>query len=621
MDTVADYEALIEKLEASSQRSPKWYLSKVLMLASLGFGYIGIALSVSVAIVAACVGVVFLMPNVATFKVAAVLGIPALVVVWGITGALRVKFDPPTGRKLEAAEFPYLFERIESIRKDLDGPRVHEVLLTDELNAAIVGVPRLGILGWYKNYLILGLPLMAALTPDEFDAVVGHEMGHLSGDHGRIGGWVYRVRKTWMQLAENINGESGSFVFRRFFNWYIPYFNAYSFVLARSHEYHADDAGAQVTSNETMGRALSRIEVVSEHLKEEFWPSIAEANREDDAPPADFFDAMRHSMQSSVGVEGSTTYLHNALGRRVGLSDTHPGLAQRLDALGVEATVPGPLHETAGERYLEGEFDRLLEVYSEHWYERVEGQWKLRHEELVRGAQRLEELDEIIESGESLDEELWEYAGLIEEQKGSDAVVPILQEMCDDITDEVELSLVEFHMGRILLEEPDPAGIEHLERAMDLNEHLTTAACEMIIGYHFEHGVRSDAQRWLDRVDVYQHKIAHARAERETLTASDTFVAPMIEPEVLEAFKEAVLPVFEGCKVYLVEKVVEYYPEEPFYILAIGRSVGPLTLSVKNLDERLQELELPIDAVVFDMTADEYVGHAIRKIKAARLDR
>ena len=97
-------------------------------------------------------------------------------------------------------------------------PKVHEVLLTHDFNAAIAQVPRLGLFGFHKNYLILGLPLMMALSLDQFRAVLAHEFGHLSGAHGRFGSWIYRIRRSWYQLMANLEHQQhwGAFIFDRF---------------------------------------------------------------------------------------------------------------------------------------------------------------------------------------------------------------------------------------------------------------------------------------------------------------------------------------------------------------------------------------------------------------------
>jgi len=94
-------------------------------------------------------------------------------------------------------EVPELFAMLRGLEDELGAPRFHEVLLVGDNNAAVVQLPRLGVFGWYKNYLLLGLPLMQGLGPEEFKSVLAHELGHLSGGHGRFGNWLYRMRRSW----------------------------------------------------------------------------------------------------------------------------------------------------------------------------------------------------------------------------------------------------------------------------------------------------------------------------------------------------------------------------------------------------------------------------------------
>ena len=155
-----------------------------------------------------------------------------------------------------SAEAGRLFALADELTAKLAAPHIHTVLITHDFNAAVSQVSRLGVFGWPHNYLLVGLPLMEALTPVQFSAVLAHELGHLSGRHGRFAGWIYRVRQTWVQLMVRLERERrwGVFIFSWFINWYAPYFNAYSFVLARRHEYEADAA------------AVPCVEIEGEHI-------------------------------------------------------------------------------------------------------------------------------------------------------------------------------------------------------------------------------------------------------------------------------------------------------------------------------------------------------------------
>ena len=188
------------------------------------------------------------------------------------------------------------------MRSALDGPHVHRVLVSDEFNAGIVQIPRLGMFGWLRNYLVVGLPLMKALTPAEFRAVLAHEFGHLSGNHGRFSGWIYRIRQSWIQVLVRVHEQRryAAFLFERFLNWYAPFFNAYSFVLARAQEYEADAYSVDLAGRDTAARALVRLDAKERALQEEFWPAFYRQSHDNAQPPRDPFAQMLTGLGRSI---------------------------------------------------------------------------------------------------------------------------------------------------------------------------------------------------------------------------------------------------------------------------------------------------------------------------------
>ena len=225
--TNREFEQLVARLEAQALRRPWLYKMRVLALALLGYGYIAFML----------VGLLLtsVISVVALKALGAKLALGLLVLMWMVLKALWVKLDAPQGRRVTQKEAPELFAMINDLRKGLKAPRFHRVLITDDFNACVVQTPRLGVFGWYRNYLVIGLPLMKTLSVEQFRAVLAHEFGHLAGGHGRVSNWIYRLRLSWHRLIDSLVGEGrfGTFLFRRFFNWYVPYFTAYSFPLNR----------------------------------------------------------------------------------------------------------------------------------------------------------------------------------------------------------------------------------------------------------------------------------------------------------------------------------------------------------------------------------------------------
>src|SRR5439155_1953007 len=121
-----------------------------------------------------------------------------------IIRSLWVRIPRPEGISICEDQAPNLFETADRLSRQLRAPRPHDVILDGSFNAGVAQIPRFGVLGWSRNYLTVGLPLLDALTPEQFKAVLAHEFGHLAGAHGRFRAWIYRLRTSWAQLLENL---------------------------------------------------------------------------------------------------------------------------------------------------------------------------------------------------------------------------------------------------------------------------------------------------------------------------------------------------------------------------------------------------------------------------------
>lgn len=165
----AQFEAVVKRMARRAQRSPRFYHWRVYALAALGFAALAamvlalllLALSVEIALHA-------------IYAVKFVMLIGALLLV--VMRALWVRLPPPEGERLARRDAPELFALLDRLRARLGTPPVHEVLVTAVFNAGITQVPRLGVCGWHRNYLILGLPLMRCVSAPQLEVVLAHEL-------------------------------------------------------------------------------------------------------------------------------------------------------------------------------------------------------------------------------------------------------------------------------------------------------------------------------------------------------------------------------------------------------------------------------------------------------------
>lgn len=584
MDT-EQLKSLIDRLEEYARRNPSAYKARVAALAILGYAYL-------FAIVLLLLLVVFLVVFYVrlNFVIIKVLWIP-LVLVGLVLRSLWVTLPEPDGTELSPEDAPKLFGLISEVRSALNGPTVHRVLVSDEFNAGIVQIPRLGMFGWLRNYLVVGLPLMNALTPAEFRAVLAHEFGHLSGNHGRFSGWIYRLRQSWIQVLTNVHQERryAAFLFEVFLNWYAPFFNAYSFVLARAQEYEADGYSAELAGRETAARALIRISTKGKSIQEEFWPAFYRQSHDEAQPPKDPFAQMLTGLNRSIDRPTAEKWFLQELQVTTGYEDTHPCLGDRLAAMGykVEGLKDGDVNEsllettaageqTAAEYYFETLPDEFIATCNRRWKEQISEVWRERHKFIQEKRARLTELEAKSTSEPLTVEEQWEYASCLGEIKDSKAAATVLKELI--ARDPTHIG-ANYALGAILLEEEDAAGIELLEKAVQLDPSITGDAFHLIYQFLRNQGRQTDAEIYRSRAAGYFEEQQKYEQQALNFTYRDTF-----EPHDLDANQTAELRnVLRNIRIvetaYLVKKILPDAPQQPYVLGVVPLGEDPELLN------------------------------------------
>src|SRR5205823_12256437 len=120
-----------------------------------------------------------------------------------------------------------------------------------------------------------------------------------------------------------------------FLKRWAPYFNAYSFVLARQHEYEADRLAADLAGGEHLARALVHTALRDAYLDRHYWPILSAELQTTALPPADSIARLTRALREPLPQDAGRQWLAEALARKTGLEDTHPSLSERLTALEV----------------------------------------------------------------------------------------------------------------------------------------------------------------------------------------------------------------------------------------------------------------------------------------------
>jgi Zn-dependent protease with chaperone function len=564
-----DEEAFIKRVqqaERDAKSNPRTYALKLALFALLGYVVIIAVLIALLGLAGGLVASAFFSTGLFILLLKKKLIFGILFAIWVMLKALWVKFTPPQGYVLKRKRFPLLFAELDSLSKQLKSLKIHEVILDRSLNAAVVQHPRLGVLGWHKNYLILGYQLMLTLSPEEMRSVLAHEFGHLSGNHGRFGGWVYRVRLTWMRVMSAFDQVDswGARLMRRFFDWYSPHFQAYSFALARHNEYQADAISAELTSPEIATRALVNVHVTAPYVDDSYWQHYfrqADTSPQPQHAPfaglADFLD------DNPLKREEVMDRIKAVMSFETHYADTHPSLKDRVEALGATPQIPRYPKQSAASAWLGQSNDEVMAEFDRQWLDENGTAWNERYEYVSNANRRIAELEEK-QPTELDDQALWDLAVLSNEFRSGETALPLFQAYQARYPQDPDPA---YFIGHILLAQGDDAGLDQLRLACN-NPRLIEQATYSGYNYLKEKGDDEAAEAWWQASSETNARHVAAQQERDSFSLKDTVILPSISDEKLQQLVAQLRSLKRVGKVWLGQKRVEHLPDSPVYILA-----------------------------------------------------
>ena len=239
----------------------------------------------------------------------------------------RVRIDAPDGVKASKRGEPTLWRVVEDICAAAGTAPPAGIFIVDDANASSAIVPRARWRGDAENYLVLGLPLLIALTPAQARAVIAHEVGHLAMAHGKS---VVAIRKT-LAIFDMIAAraqETGNLTLQllsRFYDFAGAPFAAAANRLSRAHEFAADRVAGDIAGCVAAAEALIAMALVEQLIGERVCLLSQERQLIETRQPADMGSPLVSILTQTGAAQCS-----------------HPALAERLAALGVGARAPAP---------------------------------------------------------------------------------------------------------------------------------------------------------------------------------------------------------------------------------------------------------------------------------------
>ncbi|CEG29425.1 Protease HtpX [Bacillus sp. B-jedd] len=588
--TNEEFELLVRKLEKKAEKNPGGYRFKVLLLTALGYGYI--LLSLALVLFLLTISVLYLADGHFTFGSLKVLAITGGLSFF-IIKSLFVKMQLPQGHYLKEDEAPELQKAILEISNKLKTPKIHSIVLDDDFNAAVLQHHQFGLFGPKKNILLIGIPLMSSLTREQFISVLAHELAHISHSDTSFGAMIYRVRMTWAQLMTSLekNEQVGTFLFRKFIQWFYPRYSAHTFVMARQEEYAADAASAKVTSPETVRDTLCAISVGAQYYYRNYFDELFEESSKNNVVPQPYSQFFNKAQKLDPLVANS--FLKTQLDRESTVFDTHPCLTDRLKAIGMTSNIPK--NEESAVDYFFANPDSILQQFNQAWLEWNGEKWNEQIASYNEAKNRLQEL----ENRKELDlQGKFDKAILLRQLVGNDPAAALLEEVIAEYPEE-RIALAYLTLGNIYLHKEETAqkGEDFIKKAVEIDWELKEDALESLCEYYYYTGQTEAFEEARTQLEAWPNIIEQFEEEFVELNFEDHYVPHNQAPEEVSAIVDELGRHSEIIEAYLVRKVIELIPERKVYALALTVQI-PEGAELEEYTDHLlekyaQEFQLP----------------------------
>lgn len=329
--------------------APPSLLGRALAAVALTVGFYTLALGIAVALIAGPIALWMSSGHGNIFATIA-LAVAGVTILRALVPA-RDRFVAP-GPELTPNAQPALHAELRAVAQAVGEPVPPAVYLDADVNAAVLEVSA-GLLRGRRRIMLLGLPLLATLTPRQLRAVVAHEYGHYIGGDTRFSAWIWRTRVAVLKTVGALDNEDSWFqrvVVRTPFLLYAKLFLRLTNAISRRAEFAADQVAAGAAGIESHAQALRALTAAAPAYSAYWRESVAYALESGHRPPlaAGFQRFLEdHEIRAQVDsivaaeiAEGETDPY-----------DSHPTLADRLRAVGArptgEVSPPAPQHSAA----------------------------------------------------------------------------------------------------------------------------------------------------------------------------------------------------------------------------------------------------------------------------------
>ena len=468
----------------------------------------------------------------------------------------------PGGVLIRPQDGKELFRFIDRVGARLGAPEIDVVCITADCNAAMAQSWRFGIVGRRQNCLVIGLTLMKTLTEDQFEAVVAHEVAHLSGKHARINRLVIRLQLAFARLDATVLRFPKGMIrpLRYLLRSYTTALRTAVLSFSKRWELEADKASVRLTSSHSAAHALIASQILKSYLVEKYWPRVIGAAKDLAEPAA--FPYTNFDVSALTEIDGDRArWQRAALAMATSPADTHPCLRERLQAIGESSEYRSPERGQTAELLLGNHLCDVANLLDVDWRRRILEQWRVLHQNVQKEKRQLLELREAALTS-VLDEQRSLLHANLEEHVGFGAAISLNMRVA--LSERFPQSLsVQYALGQQLLQTGKSDGVAMIEGVIAKDSNALLSGANLLRNYYRQLGQESLANLWQQR-----HALGvAAQQERRSILPSDQVGSHHLQGEPLARLSKQLESIPDLQSAYLVTKRVQHLPQFPLFVL------------------------------------------------------
>lgn len=297
--------------------------------------------------------------------------------------SLQARPKAPVGLVLTNDKAPELFTLAHKLRSHYKRTAIHRIVVTGNYEVDIVKTPRWALPLRPTCTLVIGLPVMQCLSPEQFECMLATRIGQFSKKHNLLTNWLYELRMIWQQyrIAYSRLKGFGSEPLKYFFRFYAPLYAKASAFAAKQDLLHADTYAMDLFNDEKVRDMITTDAVCRWYLKYQFWPAVYKAAAAQPKSLPTPHARMAAAVYGSMTGDKLKPLMIRAIKHRPSAGDIQPPLQSRIENIGHEKARMGKhANEIAAARYLGPSMKAVIDVIDKLWLKSYLAKRKSHHQ-------------------------------------------------------------------------------------------------------------------------------------------------------------------------------------------------------------------------------------------------